>query len=79
MRLHERLYRFKVSEMEYTLLIKGLTKCYIDNVGGTYEIGDLVRFDSDNAFTENLFRITWIRRIPPANESHYVLSLERVK
>lgn len=78
MRLHERLYRFKVSEMDYTLLIKGIDKYVLDNQGD-YNVGDLVRFDNEKAFSENLFRITHIRRIYPATESHYILSLERIK
>lgn len=79
MKLHERLYHLKVCEMDYTLLIKGIDKYVLDNQGGDYNVGDLVRFDNEKAFSENLFRITHIRRIYPATECHYILSLERIK
>ncbi len=76
MRIHERVYRFKISFEDYDLIRQGTDNYYVDLGHENYEVGDLVRFDNDKAFSENLFRIRHIRTI---NSTMRIVSLERIK
>lgn len=76
MRIHERVYRFKISFEDYDLIRQGTDNYYVDLGHENYEVGDLVRFDNEKAFSENLFRIRHIRTI---NSTMRIVSLERIK
>ena len=76
MRIHERVYRFKISFEDYDLIRQGTDNYYVDLGHENYEVGDLVRFDNEKAFSENLYRIRHIRTI---NSTMRIVSLERIK
>ena len=75
-RIHERVYRFKISFEDYDLIRQGIDNYFIDKGSDNYEVGDLARFDNEKAFSENLYRIRHIRTI---NSTMRIVSLERIK
>ena len=75
MNIHQRLFRYSIVEEKYVSFISGANKCLVVNTTEEIKLNDLVRFDANNAFSENLFKITYIENIG----TNKILSLERIK